>query len=77
MSRALVMMIITINTGSTAISGSDNNFGEGTGLINLGSLECTGDESSLFLCDTDPDFSCMHSQDAAIICEPTRTYVIP
>ena len=60
-------------TGSSAISGSDNTYEPaGTGPIHLTQLECTGDEGSLFLCDSNPIITCPHSQDAAIICEPKR-----
>ena len=61
--------------GSMALSGSDpdNTYGQGVGLIHLTNLDCTGDEGSLFSCDSRVDTSaCTHSQDAAVICEPRR-----
>lgn len=60
--------------GSIALRGAA--FGEGTGMILLGSLLCNGSESDLVQCPRKDNIAlyaatatCEHSEDAGVICE--------
>ena len=59
-------------SGGTAIRGPDQNFGKGVGNILLDDVECTGDESSLFVCPSRGmgTHNCDHSEDAGVRCTP-------
>ena len=55
--------------GSTAFRRAE--FGEGSGIVYLEGLECTGDEDSLLDCPMDVELGlslCEHSNDAGIRC---------
>ena len=45
-------------------------YGSGTGPIFLDNIVCTGEETSLLLCDHDSVLTsnCNHSEDAAVVC---------
>ena len=54
---------------STAYSNA--RFGQGSGLIHLDNVACTGTEDSLLSCTYDADTSdCFHSEDAGVSCDP-------
>ena len=59
-------------SGGTAIRGPDQNFEKGVGNILLDDVECTGDESSLFVCPSRGmgTHNCDHSEDAGVRCTP-------
>jgi len=47
-------------------------FGQGTGLVLLNGVGCTGTESSLLNCSRSGTLSCSHSKDAGVICPPCK-----
>ena len=59
-----------------AIAAGQAYFGEGAGPIHLDNVECLGNETELFLCRHQGagNHNCMHSEDAAVICQ--RTYTV-
>ena len=61
-------------TGAEALTGA--SFGEGTGMIWLTSVECTGNESMLMNCTSRSSSvnTCSHAQDAGVRCPPGYCY---
>ena len=60
-----------INTGATAYTGA--YFGEGSGLIHLTSMNCSGFEYDVAECETQKfnvGMNASHSQDVGVKCEP-------
>ena len=53
-------------------------FGQGTGMIVLDDVQCTGSEDQLLACSSGPildhSSNCIHSQDAGVRCEGTIWY---
>lgn len=43
-------------------------FGQGSGPIQLGDVECTGNETSITNCSSTTVVNCMHSEDAGVRC---------
>jgi len=58
-----------------AVAARNAVFDQGSGLILMSNLHCSGMESTILACDQYPDnygvLSCSHLQDASIICEGT------
>ena len=58
-----------------AVAARNAIFGQGSGPILMSNLRCSGMESTILACDQHPDtygvLSCLHLQDASIICEGT------
>lgn len=55
----------------TAITGAGNAiFGQGSGLIWMDDVTCTGNEASLFECGQSPlgQHNCVHNEDAGVVC---------
>ncbi len=45
-------------------------YGEGSGNIAFGNVDCEGSEGSLFDCpNTAPDNNCTHANDASVVCD--------
>ena len=47
-------------------------YGPGTGPIHLGSLQCTGTETSLTLCPSNSAMGCTHMNDAGVACQSSK-----
>lgn len=58
------------NKGATALSFA--YFGEGTGIIAMDDVDCSGAESQLTLCSHTISHNCGHSEDASVRCSQTR-----
>ncbi len=52
-------------SGATALT--EASFGQGSGLIALTDLQCSGNESSLFRCRSTN--LCFHNEDAGVRCQ--------
>ena len=59
------MSCMVIFIGS--ISASSATFGQGTGLIALNNVQCSGSEARLIDCPSSP-VACSHRQDAGVYC---------
>ena len=63
------------STGATAHSNA--YFGEGSGLVHLDSVQCSGLEYSLTDCETmNSGIESSHSLDVGVKCEPGMYYII-
>ena len=56
-------------TGAIAVTRA--YFGEGSGPIQLGNVECNGDETRIMACPNQRlgQHNCFHSEDASVICQ--------
>ena len=61
-------IVVLFNIGAIVPNGT--NFGEGTGMILLDNVQCTGSERQLRNCAANSSdvSSCTHAQDAAVRC---------
>ena len=59
-----------LHAGALAVSCADQ--GEGVGPIFLDNVECTGNESTLLSCESNPppQHNCVHGEDAGVMCRP-------
>ena len=48
-------------------------YGQGTGLIHLGSLQCTGNEARLADCPRGNTAGCTHRNDAGLSCNTSKS----
>lgn len=55
-----------------AVPRSNAYFGAGTGAIVLDNVQCTGSETTLLSCTSNPigNHNCVHSEDAGVECQP-------
>jgi len=54
-------------SGGSARSGA--YFGEGTGLVLIDTVNCTGNESNIFSCDNSYTMNrCGHQEDVGVVC---------
>ncbi len=69
-------MYVFLSSDALAYSGA--HFGEGTGPIFLGSLNCSGEETDLLNCVTlgGVRFGCSHGNDAGVECKRTCTTLL-
>ena len=67
-----IYTIIIINILGAA-SFINAHYGQGTGLVHLNYVQCSGSEQSLFQCPHNLISSCSHSEDAGIRCPGTKT----
>ena len=65
------MYYLLLSAGSLALDGA--YFGSGNGDIHLDNVVCSGTESSLLQCRTNPigQHNCDNSEDAGVRCEGT------
>ena len=64
--------VLFFNAGATAFTYA--YFGQGSGLIYLDNVACTGSEARLLDCYYDPDTSdCGHHEDAGVSCASGET----
>ena len=54
-----------------AVAFINAHYGQGTGLVHLNYVHCSGSEQSLFQCPHNLISSCSHSEDAGIRCPGT------
>ncbi len=59
-------------SGATAFN--EAHFGQGSGLIGLTSLQCSGNESSLFRCISRNH--CFHVEDAGVRCQNNSKQIL-
>ena len=57
---------------SDAQAFSNAFYGQGSGIIYLDNVQCSGSELDLFDCPGDTSPSCTHVDDAGVLCNPIR-----
>ena len=53
---------------------TDGRFGAGSGITNLGSLQCSGSESRLFDCPRGSTSGCSQQSAAGLACAPSKLF---
>ena len=59
-----------------ALTYTDGRFGPGSGLVNLGSLQCSGTEARLIDCPRGSTAGCIQQSAAGLACAPSMSTII-